>query len=150
MIGDAAHAIVPFFGQGMNCGFEDCTVLGELMDTHGNDWTTILHHFEQLRKPNSDAIADLALTNFIEMRDLVADPKFLRKKQIEKMIAQTYPDKFIPAYPMVTFTHMPYSEALRLGKKYDQLLEKLYLEKDLEKNWSNPSIQAVIKEYIAV
>jgi kynurenine 3-monooxygenase len=149
LIGDAAHAIVPFFGQGMNCGFEDCTVLGELMDKHGEDWNTILHHFEQLRKPNADAIAELALNNFIEMRDLVADPKFLRKKQIEKMIAQSFPENFIPAYPMVTFTHMPYSEALRRGKKQDELLERLYLEKDLEANWNDPNIQAVVKEYLS-
>ena len=80
LIGDAAHAIVPFFGQGMNCGFEDCAVLNGLIDKYNNDWTKILEAYQLSRKPDSDAIADLAINNFIEMRDKVADPKFLLQK----------------------------------------------------------------------
>ena len=86
LIGDAAHAIVPFFGQGMNCGFEDCTVLNGLIEKHENDWSTILNEYQHLRKPDSDAIADLAIGNFIEMRDLVADPMFQLRKKIEVLI----------------------------------------------------------------
>lgn len=124
LIGDAAHAIVPFFGQGMNAGFEDCRIFDELMEAH-ESWETLFHEFQRLRKPNADAIAELALNNFIEMRDLVADPHFLKKKQIEKRISQLYPDTFVSAYGMVSFTNMPYSEALAKGKKQNDVLEQL-------------------------
>ncbi|HRH61185.1 MAG TPA: FAD-dependent monooxygenase, partial [Chitinophagaceae bacterium] len=87
LIGDAAHAIVPFFGQGMNCGFEDCAVLNGLIDKYNNDWTKILEAYQLSRKPDSDAIADLAINNFIEMRDKVADPKFLLQKKIEANVS---------------------------------------------------------------
>lgn len=148
LIGDAAHAIVPFFGQGMNCGFEDCTVLNDLLNELNDDWEKVLPAFQQSRKINGDAIADLALNNFIEMRDLVADTKFLRKKQIEKMLVEKYPAHFIPAYSMVTFTDMPYSEALARGKNQNELLEKLYLIKDLEQNWESQSVQEIIRHFI--
>ena len=124
LIGDAAHAIVPFFGQGMNAGFEDCRVLDELMETE-DDWDNLFKSFQRERKPNADAIADMALNNFIEMRDLVADPHFLKKKQIEKRIGQLYPDTFVSAYGMVSFTNLPYGEALARGKKQNDVLEQL-------------------------
>ena len=104
--------------------------------------------YQQSRKPNADAILELALNNFIEMRDLVTDKKFLRKKQIEKMIADAFPEKFIPAYSMVSFTHIPYSEAQRIGKHRDELLEKLYLIETLEDKFSSDEIQNLIKEYL--
>src|SRR5258706_3753481 len=93
LIGDAAHAIVPFFGQGMNCGFEDCRILDELMDQHSDDWSTILNNYQSIRKPDADAIADLATGNFIEMRDKTTDPKFLLQKKIEARLYEKYPDK---------------------------------------------------------
>lgn len=83
LIGDAAHAIVPFYGQGMNCGFEDCVVLNELIDKHHENWEAILPEYQSLRKPDGDAIADLAVANFIEMRDKTADPKFLLQKRLK-------------------------------------------------------------------
>lgn len=132
LIGDAAHAIVPFFGQGMNCGFEDCTVLNTLMDQYGEDWTSIFSTFQKLRKPNADAIAELALNNFIEMRDLVADPHFLQKKKIEKMLAMKYGEKFISPYQMVSFTHIPYAEALQKGKQINAKLEELSQSENIE------------------
>jgi len=82
LMGDAAHAIVPFFGQGINCGFEDCTVFLELLDRHGADWPRVFAAFEQARKGNTDAIADMAVDNFVEMRDRVADPHFLLRKRL--------------------------------------------------------------------
>jgi kynurenine 3-monooxygenase len=144
LIGDAAHAIVPFFGQGMNCGFEDCSVLSELMDEHGDDWKTILPLFEALRKPNAEAIADLALNNFIEMRDLVADPHFLHKKKIEKMIAEKYPEKYISPYQMVSFSHIPYSVALRQGAAINAVLEELTKVDSLESKFDSIEIQQMI------
>ncbi|HEX3080536.1 MAG TPA: FAD-dependent monooxygenase, partial [Puia sp.] len=145
LIGDAAHAIVPFFGQGMNCGFEDCTVLNDLMDQHGEDWTNIFSSFEKLRKPNADAIAELALNNFIEMRDLVADPHFLHKKKIEKMLSMKYREKFISPYQMVSFTHIPYAEALKKGRAINQVLEHLITVENLEEKLNSADIQEQIQ-----
>ena len=83
LLGDAAHAIVPFFGQGLNCGFEDCTSLVELLDRHGADWAQVFAEFENERKVNTDAIADMAIENFTEMRDRVGDARFLFRKKVE-------------------------------------------------------------------
>jgi kynurenine 3-monooxygenase len=125
LIGDAAHAIVPFYGQGMNAGFEDCTVLNTLMDTYADDWDTILKEYQQLRKPNGDAVADLALHNFVEMRDKVADPRFLERKKIEKELGLNYPKQFVSVYEMVSFSHIPYATALQCIKEQDILLEDI-------------------------
>ena len=125
LIGDAAHAIVPFFGQGMNCAFEDCTALLELLDRHGSDWAAIFPEFENLRKANTDAIADLALENFVEMRDRVADPRFLFKKKVELALEAKYPRFFVPKYAMVTFQRLPYSAALSRGRVQDAMLTEL-------------------------
>jgi kynurenine 3-monooxygenase len=125
LLGDAAHAIVPFFGQGMNCAFEDCTLFLELLDRHGPDWPKLFVDFERVRKTNTDAIADLALENFIEMRDRVADPRFLFKKRVELALEVKYPRLFVPKYAMVTFHRVPYSVALARGKIQDRLLTEL-------------------------
>ncbi|MGB8541525.1 MAG: NAD(P)/FAD-dependent oxidoreductase [Candidatus Acidiferrales bacterium] len=125
LIGDAAHAIVPFFGQGMNCAFEDCTALLELLDHHGSDWAAIFPEFERLRRTNTDAIADLALENFVEMRDRVADPHFLFKKKVELALEAKYPRLFVPKYAMVTFQRIPYSVALSRGRVQDAMLAEL-------------------------
>lgn len=115
LLGDACHAIVPFFGQGMNCAFEDCTILNNCLDEYGQDWTRIFQIWEERRKINADAIADLALENFVEMRDHVADPKFLLSKQIGLELERRFPEYFIPKYSMVTFHRTPYAVALRRG-----------------------------------
>ena len=124
LIGDAAHAIVPFFGQGMNAGFEDCRVLMEILDDTHDDWALAMPAFERARKENADAIATLALENFVEMRDKVADPAFLAKRQLERRLAGLCPDRVVPLYTMVTFSpHIPYAEALRRGRAQDRLLD---------------------------
>ena len=126
LIGDAAHAIVPFFGQGMNCGFEDCRILDELIDQYNEDWSQILENFQQLRKPDTDAIADLAIGNFTEMRERTADPQFLLQKKIEAYLHEKYPDEWIPAYSQVTFSpHIRYSEALRRGLQQEAIMAEL-------------------------
>jgi kynurenine 3-monooxygenase len=134
LIGDAAHAIVPFYGQGMNAGFEDCTVLSGLLDAHGDDWNTILKEYEVKRKPNGDAVAQLALQNFVEMRDKVADPAFLSRKKIEKELGKKYPEKFVSVYEMVSFSHIPYHTALTCIQNQDLLLEKIMQEGDFNDN----------------
>ncbi len=135
LIGDAAHAIVPFFGQGMNCGFEDCTVLDGIMNTHDDDWNRILRTYEEMRKPNADAIAELALQNFVEMRDKVADPRFLLRKKIDARLHHLYPEQWIPLYTLISFTTTPYSEALATGKRQDAILDQIMSLPDIETTW---------------
>jgi kynurenine 3-monooxygenase len=125
LLGDAAHAIVPFFGQGINCGFEDCTCLVELLDRHGRDWPRVFAEFEKERKVNTDAIADMAIENFVEMRDRVGDARFLLRKKMELALEEKYPDRFVPKYAMVTFHRVPYSLALTRGAIQDRMLAEL-------------------------
>lgn len=125
LLGDAAHAIVPFFGQGMNCAFEDCTYLLELMDRHGPNWPALFSEFEKSRKADTDAIADLAIENFVEMRDKVADPRFLFRKKVELELEKKYPGRFVPKYAMVTFHRTPYSVAASRGVIQDRMLGEL-------------------------
>lgn len=142
LIGDSAHAIVPFYGQGMNCGFEDCVVLDELMDQFGDDWSEIFHRFELQRKPDGDAIADLALANFIEMRDKVGQPSFLLQKKIEARFSEKHPDKWIPLYTMVTFSpDIRYSEALKEGQRQDRIMQEVMKLPDIEKNWDSQVVE---------
>jgi kynurenine 3-monooxygenase len=125
LLGDAAHAIVPFFGQGINCGFEDCTVLLDLLDHCGADWERVFPEFEESRKKNTDAIADLAVENFVEMRDRVADPRFLFRKKVELAMEAKYPGRFVPKYSMVTFHRIPYATAMQRGDIQDRMLTQL-------------------------
>lgn len=138
LVGDAAHAIVPFFGQGINCGFEDCTALLQLLDRHGMDWQRIFREFEEARKINTDAIADMAVENFVEMRDRVADPEFLFRKKVELALAAKYPSVFVPKYAMVTFHRIPYATALRRGQVQDVMLTELCegIQRLEELDWS--------------
>jgi kynurenine 3-monooxygenase len=150
LIGDAAHAIVPFFGQGMNCGFEDCHVLNQLIDKHNEHWPSILEEYQQLRKPDGDAIADLALNNFIEMRDKVADPAFLLQKKIEARISTKYPDKWIPAYAQVTFSpHIRYSEALSNGNRQEGIMREIMSLPDIESKWDSEEVEQMILSRIS-
>lgn len=125
LLGDAAHAIVPFFGQGMNCAFEDCTDLNRCIEKHDGNWEDVFAEYESLRKTNADAIADLAVENFYEMRDLVTDPRFQLKKKIEHILEEKYPDYFLPKYSMVTFHRMPYAVARRRGQIQEEILDIL-------------------------
>jgi kynurenine 3-monooxygenase len=126
LIGDAAHAIVPFYGQGMNSGFEDCSELFEIIDAHNeSNWEAILNTYGKARKINGDAVAQLALNNFIEMRDLVADPKFLERKKIEKELGLMYPNIFNSVYEMVSFSNTPYHVALNAANAQNNLYHKI-------------------------
>ncbi len=125
LLGDSAHAMVPFYGQGMNCAFEDVRVLDGLIEQHGTDWETIYKLYAEARKNNTDAIQDMAEDNFYEMRDRVADPVFQRKRQLETTLEQTYPDYF-SRYSMVTFREdLPYSVAKEKGNAQDRLLMEI-------------------------
>jgi kynurenine 3-monooxygenase len=141
LMGDASHAIVPFYGQGMNSGFEDCTVFQAIVDEENGDWARIFERFSKERKPDADAISDLALRNFIEMRDLTSDPRFLLRKKIEKRIFEKHPDKWMPLYSQVTFSHIPYSEALQTGERQDVIMEKIMDRPDIKAVWDSVDIE---------
>lgn len=129
IIGDAAHAIVPFHGQGMNCGFEDCSAFADLLPNANSEiptnWEALFIALTEQRKENADAIADMALENYIEMRDSVRQHEFLLKKQFAFQIQQWFPTRFTPRYAMVMFEHRPYAQAYELGKKHEKLLSEL-------------------------
>lgn len=125
VMGDAAHAIVPFHGQGMNAGFEDCVELMRLVDQHGDDWSAILDSFQRRRKPNADAIAQMALENYIDMRDTVRSPDFQSRKALGFELERRFPDRFVPRYSMVMFHRVPYREALSRGAIQERILDSL-------------------------
>jgi len=149
LIGDAAHAIVPFFGQGMNCGFEDCRILDELIEKNGDNWKDILQQYQELRKPDTDAIAELAVGNFTEMRDRTADPKFLLQKKIEARLHEKYPDKWIPAYTQVTFSpRIRYSEALKNSLRQEKIMQEIMMTQGIEEKWDSKEIEETIMKKI--
>ena len=125
IFGDAAHAIVPFHGQGMNCGFEDCAELNSLLNQFDDDWEKVFPAFNEARRDNANAIADMALDNYVEMRDSVRDPKFHLKKAIAFELEKRFPEQFIPRYSMVMFHHIPYAQAQSRGKIQANILQQL-------------------------
>ena len=133
LMGDAAHGIVPFYGQGMNCGFEDCTVFDQLLDElslsstniEAESWNKLFARMSESRKPNTDAIADMAVENFAEMRDKVADAKFLLEKAVEKVLQREFPGRYLSRYALVTFSNIPYKVALDVGLVDNEILAEL-------------------------
>ncbi|HOY27719.1 MAG TPA: NAD(P)/FAD-dependent oxidoreductase [Flavobacteriales bacterium] len=142
LIGDAAHAIVPFYGEGMNAGNEDCKVLNDLLDQYGDDnWAEVLTRYAAKRKPNGDAIADLSMRNFVEMRDLVADPKFLLRKKIEGHLQAKHPDKWLPLYSQVKFSDIEYKDAWKEGLRHDRIMEEVLAMPGVEEKWEGEEVE---------
>ena len=144
LIGDAAHATVPFYGQGMNAGFEDCRILDELLEKHEGNFENCFIEYSKTRKPNGDGVQDLSLHNFIVMRDKTADPKFLLQKEIEKKFANLHPGKWTPLYSMVSFTNIPYADAWEIGMKQEKLMQKIMNIPNIEKIWESEYIMKKI------
>jgi kynurenine 3-monooxygenase len=141
LIGDAAHAMVPFYGQGMNCGFEDCRVLAELVEQHDHHWSDILKAYQQERKENGDAIIELAKRNFIEMSDLAGDATFLLQKKIEAQFHKMHPELWIPLYSMVTFSpDIPYKTALSVGDIQQKIMDEIMLLPNIEQEWQQAHV----------
>ena len=148
LIGDSAHATVPFYGQGMNGGFEDCTVLWDLMQKHGENWNAVFEEYSISRKPDGDALQDLSLDNYYVMRDFVADPNFLLQKKIEAKFSSLYPNKWLPLYSQVTFSEIRYSEAYNSGKKQDKIMKEVMDRVDIAEKWDSDEVMNAILEKI--
>ena len=147
LMGDAAHATVPFYGQGMNCGFEDCTVMWELMQQYNEDWDQVLEAYQVSRKPNGDAVQDLSIDNYYVMRDFVGNPEFLLQKKFERRISELYPDKYLPLYSQVSFSHIPYSEAYKKGKEQDVYIKNIMTENDISMLFETNKIDDLIHHH---
>lgn len=123
IMGDAAHAMVPFYGQGMNCGLEDCVVMSELMDKYNNNFAKALPAYSVHRNPDAEAMCDLAMYNYIEMRQLVNSKWFRFRKQIDNLLHRLMPARYIPLYTMVTFSRIRYHEVIQKKRKQDKLVD---------------------------
>jgi len=148
LIGDSSHAIVPFYGHGMNSGFEDITVLSEMIAQYGDDWETIFVEYQKSRKPNADAIAELSYRNFMEMSSKTADEKFLLQKKIEKWFSAKHPDKWMPLYSRVTFSLQPYAEALAIGDYQNKIMEEILAIENIDEIWDTEPIEQAILELL--
>lgn len=149
LVGDSAHAVVPFYGQGMNAGFEDIDVLDDIMDEHGDDWEAIFQNYQETRKPNADAIAELSYRNFMEMSSKTADDDFLLQKKIEKHFAARHPDQWIPAYSRVTFSERPYHEALALGDAQEAIMKEVMAIPNIKEIWDSKQVEEKILSLLA-
>lgn len=145
VLGDAAHAVVPFYGQGMNCGFEDCYELNQLIGKNGDDWDATFKEFNASRPDNTNAIADLAVENFVEMRDKVGDDNFLLRKKIEAHLNDLYPDRWIPQYSMVTFNpNMGYAQAMKIGRLQRQVMDEVMSVPNIAETWENLDFEMIM------
>lgn len=125
LIGDAAHGVVPFFGQGMNSAFEDCRILNELLDAHQDDWAKVMPAFYQARKINTDAVAQMSMDNYHEIQTNIRDNRFNLKKQLEQVLMQRYPQHYVSKHVLVMFTNTPYAEAQAYGAVQSEFLDSL-------------------------
>jgi len=146
LMGDSAHATVPFYGQGMNSGFEDCTVLNDLMIKHNENWEAVFKEYNETRKPDGDALQDLSLDNYYEMRDYVADEGFLLRKKIEAKYTELYPNKWLPLYSQVTFSTIPYHVAYNQGKIQDSIMDEVMNMPNIDEVWDSEEVMNKISE----
>ncbi|WP_324025670.1 NAD(P)/FAD-dependent oxidoreductase [Maribacter sp. BPC-D8] len=148
LVGDSAHAVVPFYGQGMNAGFEDIFVLDEIIKELGDDWGRIFSTYQEKRKPNADAIAELSYRNFVEMSSKTADTNFLLQKKIEKHFSAKHPGKWIPAYSRVTFSNRPYAEALAEGDAQEDIMREVMKLPNIAKKWDSEEVEKLMLKLI--
>lgn len=148
LMGDAAHATVPFFGQGMNAGFEDCSVMWDLMNKHMDNWPVIFKEYEKLRKPNGDAVQDLSLQNYLVMRDKVTDTDFLLLQKIERRMNYLYPDSYFPLYSMVSFTNIDYATALKKGNEQEAMIKQIIEENSITETTAEEAIDNILHTFM--
>lgn len=147
LIGDAAHGIIPFFGQGMNSAFEDCRILDELLDEYEDDWSRVIPVFYEHRKVNTDAIAKMSMDNYHEIHSDIRNPKFILQKQVERELMLRYPEHYISKHVLVMFTNTPYSKAMAIGELQSRLLEQICfpITDTKELNWQE--VERLMREY---
>ncbi|WP_010177480.1 FAD-dependent oxidoreductase [Aquimarina agarilytica] len=147
LVGDSAHAVVPFYGQGMNAGFEDVFELDQIIERLGDtDWQNIFETYQEQRKPNADAIAELSYRNFMEMSQKTADPNFILRKKIEKKFSEHYPELWQPLYSRVTFSNRPYSEAISYGEVQAEIMDQVMQMENIKQDWDTDVVMEFIKE----
>ena len=149
MMGDATHATVPFYGQGMNSGFEDCFEFNKIFEANNRDWDKTFEQFSVERKPNGDAVIELSLMNYIVMRDLTADPEFLLQKRIEKWFAKRNPNLWMPLYEQVSFSDIPYSDALKRGQLQDNIMKKVLDQNLADDAYENEETEKLMIDLLA-
>jgi len=151
LIGDAAHAMVPFYGQGMNCGFEDCRELGEIIDQYNGEWCDIFPAYQKQRKINADAITELAQRNFVEMSELSADSNFQLQKKIEAKFHQLHPELWVPLYSMVTFCpQLPYSQALEIGDQQKLIMTQIMQIPNITECWEDDFVYQKLLQLVQI
>jgi len=148
LLGDSAHATVPFYGQGMNCGFEDCMIFQEMLDDANGNWDGLLSAYSKTRVPDGNAIIDLSLMNYVEMRDLTANPEFLLRKKIEAKFSNLHPEKWIPLYSQVTFSHIRYNKVIENGKAQNAIMEQVMKMPNIEANWDSQEVMDKMLELV--
>lgn len=148
LLGDSAHATVPFYGQGMNCGFEDCMIFQEMLEEANGNWDGLLSAYSKTRVPDGNAIIDLSLMNYIEMRDLTANKEFLLRKKIEAKFSNLYPEKWIPLYSQVTFSHIRYHKVIENGKEQNAIMEQIMKISNIEEKWDDQEIMDKMLELV--
>lgn len=148
LIGDAAHAIYPSYGQGANAGFEDCAILDSYMAAGPRDWKAVFRKFETLRKPDTDAIADLCIEHFVELRDLVGNPRFLLRREIERRLNRMHPARYRDLYSMITFTCMSYKEALRIDRTQRAIIDQIMATERIEDRVNTPEIDELLNQVV--
>src|SRR5690606_5023366 len=148
LIGDSAHAIVPFYGQGMNAGFEDITALSDLLDKFPDDIQMVFEKYQEIRKPNADAIAELSYRNFIVMSTKTADADFLLQKKIEAWFTKLHPEKWLPLYDRVTFSLNPYEDALAIGDSQKMVMDEVMKLPNIHENWQTAEVENYILELL--
>ncbi len=148
LLGDAAHSILPSYGQGANAGFEDVAVLDRCLERFGDDWNAAFSEYEQLRRPNMDVMADLCVEHFHELNDRVGDPRFLLRKAVERRLQELYPDRFSPLYATVAFTCTPYAEAVRLDRAQRAVVDRLMAVHEIADVLHGPELSPLVEQCI--
>jgi kynurenine 3-monooxygenase len=146
LIGDAAHAMLPFLGQGMNAGFEDVTVLDQCLELANDDWSDAIDAYQRLRRPDCDTITDLSLAHFAELSGQVADPRFLLQRSIELKFQRMFPERFVPLYARIAFSCMRYTEIARLNLRQDGAIRRIMAVEGIGHRVDSPEVDDLIRE----
>jgi kynurenine 3-monooxygenase len=149
LIGDAAHVLVPFLGQGLNAGFEDCSVLLDCIDRFADDWQKVVEQYQEARSANCAAVIELAESHYEELARAARDPLFLVRKALEDKVHRLGPDRFVPLYSMVAFENRPYLEVAQARDRQAQLLDRLMARPDIASCWDGPDVERTIRRELA-